>query len=426
MPSYTRTTLKNGTRVIMVPSHDTQACTVLALFEVGSRYETPKLAGASHFVEHMMFKGTERRPSTLGITRELDAVGADYNAFTGKDHTGYYIRLMADKAGLAVDMLHDMLFRSTYPEAECEREREVIKEEINMYEDNPMMQAEELLEGLVYRGTLARPISGTHATMDGIRRGALVKYRDTWYAPSRMVIAVAGKIGPEMPALLESTFGTVPEPPVKPGSYPASPLRLGGGPRLALKYKKTEQVQLALGFPGLPYGHRGIAALAVLSNILGGGMSSRLFTEVRERRGLAYSVRSSLSPYQDVGNLVIQAGLTKARIDEGISVILAELGKAAKEGVTEEELSRAKEYIKGKTVLGLEESSALAEFFAKQELLQRKISTPEERLKRIDAVTREEVRAAAREAFRTPNISAALIGPFKDEARFRTLLRIPS
>ena len=425
MSLYQKTTLKNGTRVIMVPSHDTQACTVLVLFEVGSRYENAKLAGASHFVEHMMFKGTKRRPTTMDISRDLDSVGADYNAFTGKDYTGYYIKLNAAKTELAVDMLHDMLFHSTYAHEECEREREVIKEEINMYEDNPIMHAEELLEELVYGGTLARPIAGTHATMDGIGRAMLVEYRDAQYAPSKMIVAVAGKIGPEVPALLEATFGKVREPKRKPHGYPPSRLRRGG-PRLALKYKETEQVQFTLGFPGFPYGHKKLAALSVLSTILGGGMSSRLFTEVRERRGLAYSVRASLSPYQDVGNLAIQAGLTKAKIDEGISIILKEIGKAVKSGVTAEELTRAKEYIKGKTVLGLEESSALAEFFAKQELLQRKIQTPEEKLAKIDAVTREEVKAVAREVFRTKDLSAALIGPFKDKARFMKLLRVPS
>jgi predicted Zn-dependent peptidase len=425
MSLYQKTTLKNGTRVIMVPSHDTQACTVLVLFEVGSRYENDKLAGASHFVEHMMFKGTKRRPTTMDISRDLDSVGADYNAFTGKDYTGYYIKLNAAKTELAVDMLHDMLFHSSYAHEECEREREVIKEEINMYEDNPMMMAEELLEQLVYKGTLARPIAGTHATMDGIGRTMLVKYRDAQYAPSKMIVAVAGKIGPEVPALLEATFGKVREPKRKPHGYPSSTLRRGG-PRLALKYKDTEQVQFTLGFPGFPYGHKKMAALSVLTTILGGGMSSRLFTEVRERRGLAYSVRASLSPYQDVGNLAIQAGLTKAKLDEGISVILKEIGKAVKSGVTAEELTRAKEYIKGKTVLGLEESSALAEFFAKQELLQRKIQTPEEKLAKIDAVTREDVKAVAREVFRTKDMSAALIGPFKDKSRFMKLLRVPS
>jgi predicted Zn-dependent peptidase len=424
MSLYQKTILKNGTRVIFVPSHDTQACTVLALFEVGSRYESSKLAGASHYVEHMMFKGTARRPTTMDISRDLDSVGADYNAFTGKDYTGYYIKLNAEKTPLAIDMLHDMLFHSAYRADECRREREVIKEEINMYEDNPIMLAEELLEELVYEGALARPIAGTHKTMDGLEREALVKYRDEYYAPSRMIISVAGKIGSDVMRLIEESFGRVKEPKRAARRFTPSTLR-SGGPRLALKFKETEQIQFTLGFPGYPYGHPKLPTLSVLSIILGGGMSSRLFTEVRERRGLAYSVRSSLSPYQDVGNLAIQAGLTKAKIDEGIKVILQEIGKVVKSGVTAEELTRGKEYIKGKTVLGLEESSALAEFFAKQELLQRKMETPEEKLAKIEAVTLEGIRAVAREVFRDSRLSASLIGPYKEKAPFLKILKVP-
>ena len=294
-----------------------------------------------------------------------------------------------------------------------------------MYEDNPIMQAEELLEELVYQGALARPIAGTHATMDGIGREALIRYRDEYYVPSRMIVSVAGKIGDDVLGLLEATFGRVKEPRKKARTFAPSALS-AGGPRLALKYKDTEQIQFALGFPGYPYGHPKMAALSVLSTILGGGMSSRLFTEVRERRGLAYSVRSGLNPYQDVGNFAIQAGLTKAKIEEGITVILKEIGKLVKSGVTAEELTRGKEYIKGKTVLGLEESSALAEFFAKQELLQRAMETPEEKLAKIEAVTREEIRDVAREIFRTSSLSAALIGPYKDKAPFMKLLRVPN
>ncbi len=425
MPLYRKAVLKNGARVILVPSHDTKACTVLVFFEVGSRYEPEALSGASHYVEHMMFKGTRKRPSTMAISRDLDSVGAEYNAFTGKDSTGYYIKLNAEKTSLAVDMLHDMLFGSTYRPEECRREREVIKEEINMYEDNPMMLSEELLEGLVYDGTLSRPIAGTHRTMDGIDRAALLRWRDAYCVPSRMVIAVAGKIDGRIMKMLEAGFGRVPEPKKRPPAFASSTLR-GGGPRLALKQKETEQIQFALGFPGYPYGHPKMAALSVLSVILGGGMSSRLFTQIRERRGLAYSVRTELSPYQDTGHLAIQAGLTKAKIDEGIRVILAELAKLAKAGVTAEELTRAKEYIKGKTVMGLEESSALADFFAKQELLQRRIETPEEKLAKIAVVSREDVRKVAREIFRDDHLSAALIGPFKDQTRFLKILHLPA
>lgn len=416
--------LKNGARVIQVPSHDTQAVTVLVLFEVGSRYETLKLSGASHYVEHMMFKGTAKRPNTSLISRDLDSVGADYNAFTGKDYTGYYIRLDAAHTGLAVDMLHDMLFHSLYDKEECERERKVILEEINMYEDNPIMRAEELLEELVYEGTpLGRSIAGTHKTMNGISRKMLIDYRDEYYVPSRMVVSVAGRIDDGLMKLLEKTFGAIKEPRRRPRGFLKGKLRTGR-PKLALKYKETEQIQFTLGFPGYAYGHKRLPALSVLSTVLGGGMSSRLFTEVRERRGLAYSVRASISPYQDCGNFAIQAGLTKAKFKEGVATILKEVGGIVRSGITKEELHRAKEYIKGKTILGLEESSALAEFFAKQELLQRKTEAPEEKIAKIMAVTREDVQAVARGIFRDSGLSAAVIGPFKDEAPLLELLKV--
>ena len=422
--AYQRTTLKNGTRVLLVPSHDTQAVTVMAIYEVGSRYETLKLNGASHYVEHMMFKGTKRRPTTGDISRDLDGVGADYNAFTGKDYTGYYIRLGAEHTELAVDMLHDMLYHSSYKTEECARERGVILEEINMYEDNPIMHADEYLEALMFEGSpLGRMIAGTHETMNGISREMLVEYRDEHYVPSKTVVVVSGKIGSDVVSLLEKTFGAVPEAKKEPRAFLKTKAKTGK-PRLAIKYKDTEQVLFTVGFPGLPYGHKKLAALSVLATVLGGGMSSRLFMEVRERRGLAYSVSADVGLYQDCGTFAVFAGLTKAKITEGISTIMKELSKAAKSGVTAEELSRAKEYIKGKTVLRLESSTALGDFYAKQELLTRKIETPDEKIAKIMAVTREDVLAAAGEAFQTSKLSATIIGPYKDKKPFMKLLKV--
>jgi predicted Zn-dependent peptidase len=372
----------------------------------------------------MMFKGTKRRPTSQDITRDLDSVGADYNAFTGKDYTGYYIKLDAAHTGLAVDMLHDMIFHSTYKKEECDRERQVILEEINMYEDNPMMHAEELLEAVTYGSDtpLGRLIAGTHKTMNGIKREMLTKFRDHHYVPEKTVLAVAGKIDGGIMKLLEATFGRIPKAGQKPKPF-AKAARKAGGPRLELKFKDTDQVQFAVGFPGYPFRHRKLPALSVLATVLGGGMSSRLFTEVRERRGLAYSVSADMSPFQDVGNFAVFAGLNKAKLNEGIGVILRELDKIAKHGITAEELNRAKEYIKGKTVLRLEASSALAEFFAKQELMSKSVESPEEKIAKILAVKADEVKAVAREIFQTKNLSAALIGPFKDKKPFMKLLR---
>lgn len=424
MSHLQKSKLSNGIRVVQVASHDTQAVTVLVLFEVGSRYETHALSGASHFVEHMMFKGTKRRPTTMDISRDLDSVGADYNAFTGKDYTGYYIKLDASHTDLAVDMLHDMLFRSLYRQEECERERDVIYEEINMYEDNPIMHSQELLEGLLFEGQpLGRIISGTHATMKGISRSALIRYRDSHYVPSNMVIAVAGKIDGDVMAMLEKTFGTVREPRRAAPSFRRASVRTGR-PKVALKYKETEQVLFNLGFPGLPYGHKRLPALSLLATILGGGMSSRLFTEVRERRGLAYSVSADVEVFQDTGYFAIFAGLAKSKLDEGVRTIMKELGTMAASGPTAEELKRAKDYIRGKMVLRLEAPSALADFYARQELLTKRLETPEDKIKKLIAVTRDDVRSAARQVFRTSGLSASVIGPYKDAKHFIKLLSL--
>lgn len=414
--------LPNGLRVVSVPAHDTQALTVLALFEVGSRYETARQGGASHFIEHLMFKGTKRRPSPTVISRELDAVGADYNAFTSKDHTGYYIRLDGKRGKLAVDMLHDIVYNSTFQADELERERQVILEEINMYEDNPIMHAEELLEGLLYQGSpLGRVIAGTPETVKSLGRADLMKYQAAHYVPAKTVVAVAGRIEPGIMESVRELFGSVPKAPSR--SFERAKVRTGK-PALNLKFKETEQVLAMIGFPGYPYGHKKLPALSVLLTALGGGMSSRLFTEVRVRRGLAYSVSADASAYQDVGNVAVFAGLAKARVEEGIKVIMNEIAKVADRGLTAAELCRSRDYIQGKTVLHLETSTALAEFFARQELMTGKMETPEEKMAKIAAVTAEEVQAVAAEVFQTKNISASIIGPYKDENHFLPLLKL--
>jgi len=419
MLRHSTRTLKNGMRVVFVPHADTAAATVLVLYEVGSRYETDAMAGASHFIEHMMFKGTKRRPDTMTISRELDSVGADYNAFTGKDLTGYYIRLQAAKLPLAVDMLHDMLYRSLFTQKNLDSERKVIFEEIRMYEDNPSMAVDDKLEAELFHGSsLARLISGTVKTMKGIGRRKLLAFRNAHYVPEKTVIAVAGKFDEnETLAMLEKTFGAVPKRKAPPSFKKFSVAKAGyRAPRVVVDRRDTEQVQLAMGWPSYGYRDARQHALRLMTIILGGTMSSRLFMEVREKRGLAYSVRASSGPFQDVGNVTVSAGLAKDRVNEAVRVIAKELARITKSLVTVEELERAKEYYKGKMVLGLEDSSSLAEWFAKQELLTRSVATPDERMAQTMAVTREDIRAVAKDVFRRARTSLAVIGPVDDKA----------
>jgi predicted Zn-dependent peptidase len=421
MDSYKKITLSNGVRLLLVPSPGTAAVTVQLLFEVGSRYEGLKLNGASHYIEHMMFKGTERRPNTIDIARDLDTVGAEYNAFTGKDYTGYFIKLQADKFELAADMLEDMIFHSVYRPADLDSERNVICEEIRMYEDNPIMFVDELMEQELYRGSsLGRRISGTVETMKGIGRRGLIGYRDEYYVPSRTVASVAGKFDEAaVVKMMEEKFGTRRET-KKPRGFRRFETAKAGykGVRFNIWPKETEQVQLALGFPAYPYGDERMPALNLMSIILGGTMSSRLFLTVREKHGLAYSIHAGINPYQDVGGVMVQAGLAKDRVHQAIKLILRELDKIRTKDVTVEEIERAKENVKGRLTLSLEDSRHLADWYARQELMVKKAETPDEKLAKIMAVTRDQVRRAAADVFKNKQMTMAVIGPYPDNKPF--------
>jgi predicted Zn-dependent peptidase len=414
-------TFKNGLRLHLLPFSGTEAVTVLVLVKVGSRYEYADINGASHYIEHLMFKGTKRRPTTLDISRGLDAVGAEYNAFTGKDYTGYYITIEGGKLPLAVDMLHDMIFHSKYDPKEMKRERGVIIEEINMYHDNPMMHVEELLEATMFKGsTLGWDIAGSPKTMRGMTRDQVIAFRDAYYTPSRMVVAIAGKCDKKTLAIVKKTFGAVkakPQPPVFKPFKPLQPPKPFQIP-CAVQTKKVDQLQVALGFPSYGAADKRNAAVSLLATILGGTMSSRLFISVRERKGLCYFVRAENSTYDDVGAFMIRSGLDKKRLREAMKVIKAEIMKIKKTGVTVRELKEAKDNFRGRILLKLEESSNRADWYARQELILGKAKTPQERMAEIDAVTAAEVKQVAEEILDVRRMSAAAIGPFKDGKAF--------
>lgn len=412
--------LKNGMRVHLVPVEGTKATSVLTMVNVGSRYETPEINGAAHFIEHLMFKGTKRRPSTLDISKELDKIGADYNAFTSKHYTGYYIKAGKDNANLAIDLLHDMMFHSVYDEEEMDKERNVIIEEINMYHDSPMRHVEEILESAMFEGsTLGWEIAGSHETMKNMSREQVIAFRDAHYIPSRTVVVVAGNIDDDIKGQLEETFGTVAKRDEQPEPFKPFEGLEDKGPRVAIENKDTEQVQLALGFPGYGVDDDRLPAVKLLSMILGGTMSSRLFITVREKNGLAYFVRSSHGSYNEVGSFTIRAGLDKNRLADAMDMIRAEIDKMVEEGVTDEELADAKTHVRGKTLLKMEDSSSQARWYAKQELLLNETKTVEERMAEIDAVTAEDIKAVAKDILNEDNLTIAAIGPYEDEQAFR-------
>lgn len=413
--------LKNNIPTYLLPSSGTEAVTLLVLVKVGSRYEHEAINGASHFIEHMMFKGTTKRPKASDISRTLDAVGADYNAYTGKDLTGYWVKVDAKHASLAVDLLHDMITASAFRSADMLRERSVIMEEINMYHDNPMMHVDEMLESLLFEGsTLGWEIAGDHKRMKEMTRKDVLAYRDQYYTPERMIVAMAGAVPKNAKSMLNETFGSIAKAKKEAGLFTSfTGLSSNKTVRAVTQFKETDQVQVAIGLPGLAYGDPQLPAAKLLSVILGGPMSSRLFSSVREKRGLCYFIRSGLESYEDTGLFTIQSGLDKSRLPLAGKIIGQELRKLVKERVASAELRRAKDYLAGKTVLALEDSSARAEWFAKQHLYTGEALTSEERLAQYERVTPAQIQAVANQLFDTSKMGVAGIGPFKDARDLR-------
>ncbi|MBI2426476.1 MAG: insulinase family protein, partial [Candidatus Kerfeldbacteria bacterium] len=378
----------------------------------------------SHFLEHLMFKGTKRRPTTLEISKTLDGIGAEYNAFTSKDYTGYFIKASAEKSDLLLDMLSDMLYNSLLDPAEIDRERGVILEEINMYEDNPLMYLEDVFEQLVYgkETPLGQLIAGPRKNIRNVSRREIVAYRKKHYTEANMVVIVAGRMNVKA---IEKRIGIhfLTSGKRSPKKRTPKPLVMKGGtPHVRVIYRKTEQTQIGLGFPAYSHFDKRIHALHLMSVILGGNMSSRLFIRIRERLGLCYMIRTSVNPYEDTGTFYIQSGLDRGRIALALEKILDELKLLRNEGVTQEELQHAKEYFRGKLVLNLEDSEAVANWIGMQELLLGKAKTPEQRMREIDAVTVKDVLEVAQNVIRRSRLNLAVIGPYRDASLFRKIM----
>ncbi|MBI1907979.1 insulinase family protein [Candidatus Uhrbacteria bacterium] len=410
-------TLKNGTRVHIVPMPGTQAMTALVLYKVGSRNEPHKVWGGSHFIEHLMFKGTKKRPTTLELTQLIDQYGAEYNAYTGKDLTGYYIKIDGEKAAVAIDVLGDMLQNSLFDKKEMDKERKVIIEEIKMYEENPIMHVEDLLEDAMFDGhALGKNIAGTPVSMMAMKRADVLAYRDAYYVPSNTVIVLSGKVPKDAVALLEKAFGKargkkVPEPGAAfAGVTPSKK------PRIGRQYKPLQQVQLAFGFPTVGRAHPDQEAIKLMATILGGSMSSRLFIEVREKRGLCYTVKAAADAYDDAGIFMVRAGLDAKRIGLACDVILKEIKKMAAKGVTDDELKKAKDHVEGALKLRLEDSSDRAEFVGRQELFFGDVESLDARLAKFAKVTRADIARVAKAVFDFPKMAVATVGPFKSDA----------
>lgn len=418
--------LKNGTRVHIVPMEGTEAMTVLVLYKVGSRNESNQVWGGSHFIEHLMFKGTKKRPTTLELTQIIDQYGAEYNAYTGKDLTGYYIKIDGERAEIAIDVLSDMLLNSKFDQKEMNKERQVIIEEIKMYEENPIMHVEDLVEDAMFAGsTLGRNIAGTAKSMMAMKRADILKYRDSYYVPSNTVIVVSGKVPKNALELLEkSSFGKAKDKKLPVAGATFAGVKETAKPRLGRQFKPLEQVQLAFAFPTVGRTHPDQEAIKLMATILGGSMSSRLFIEVREKRGLCYTVRAAVDSYDDVGTFVVRAGLDVKRFGLACDVIIKEIKKMAAKGVTNEELRKAKDHVKGAMKLRLEDSSDRAEFVGRQEIFFGEVASIDERLAKFMAVKESDIARVAKDILNLKKLTVGVVGPFKTDAAILSHIKV--
>lgn len=419
---YKKHTLKNGLRIILAPMEENETVTVLVMTGVGSRYETRTENGLAHFLEHMFFKGTEKRPTALDISKELDAVGAEYNAYTGKDRTAYYAKVEAHHADIALDVVSDIFMNAKIEQAEIDRERGAILQEINMYEDMPMRHLNDLWELHLYGDTpLGWEIVGPKSNIKSFQRRDFMKYLARGYVAENVVVGVAGKFDPKrMKKMIEERFShirTGKKPSFKKNTVKQTE------PEVFVQEKKTDQTHMLLGVRAYDMYHPDRYALSVLATILGGGMSSRLFMAVRERRGLAYSVHTGIESYHEAGYLATQCGVEHENLEETIRVILEEYSKIAMEKVDAAELKKAKEYIKGKMAMGLEGSDDVVEYLVTQETIRGEIVLPKEKAKLIDKVTADDVLRVAKDIFQNKKLNLAVIGPHPDKKKLVPLVR---
>jgi predicted Zn-dependent peptidase len=421
MPNaFEKTTLANGLRVVTAPMPQAKSVACFVMLAAGSRYETKDTNGIAHFAEHMFFKGTEKRPTAREIAGEIDSIGGEFNAFTGKEYTGYYVKCAAEHRDIALDVLIDMLRHSKFDPEEIEREKGVIVEEMNMYYDTPRDYVDGVYDELLYDDTpLGWDIIGRKETVRAAKRETFIDYLERWYRAPRIVAGVAGNLGkgliPQLEELLgDVQNGTTGEPPPAEWQQEA--------PQVKLHTKQSDQAHIRVGVHSYPIVHPDRYALGLLATVLGGGMSSRLFTEVRERRGLAYYIYGHQQGYTDAGTLFSQGGVDIQRIDDAVRTVVGEFARIAAEPIEPDELEKARNFAKGRLVLSLEDPKGMILFGLRNEVLEGTLREPDEVLAALDAVTIEDVQRVAQDIIREDRLNFALIGPFDDPERFEKLL----
>ncbi|QQG41584.1 MAG: insulinase family protein [Candidatus Woesebacteria bacterium] len=420
--------LKSGLTVVTVPMPGLESVTVTVWVKTGSRFEDKRINGISHFLEHMVFKGSSKRPSAKAISEAVDSIGGEFNAATSKDWTNFYIKSRSGSVETAMDVLSDMVLSPLLKSEEIEREKGTIIQELAMYEDTPMIKIHDVFEGLIFKGnSLGWDIGGDAKSVKSITKSDFELYRGKHYYPENMFISVSGGITEKSAVdLVEKYFNQVKSQKSKVKNISQNFKPEQTEPQFELKTKKVEQAHVILGFLSEGRGYSGRFAQSVLSTILAGPMSSRLFIEVRERRGLAYAVKSAGDKFSEVGYTGFYAGVDVGKSEEAIKVILDQLYGLADEKfpISSKELEKTKEYLKGHIALSLEDTQAAGDFFAEQVMFLKEVLTPDELYDRIDRVTIKDVLAEAKKIFVKDHLNLAIIGPYKDGEKYEALLTL--
>ncbi|MDA1337311.1 MAG: pitrilysin family protein [bacterium] len=415
------TKLKSGLRVLTIPQQNTRTVTVLVLVGTGSKYEEKRINGVSHFLEHMFFKGTKERSTPFKIAGPIENVGGMFNAFTSQDVTGYYIKVDATHLNLALEIVADIFLNSLLMQKEITKEKGVIVEEINMRRDAPMIHTADLLEQFLYGDQPAGwDIAGTKETVKNLTRDDILSYVTSQYVAENTVVCVAGNIKEEK---VRKTVGKLFSP-ISQKSFKnkIAVTEMQEKPKVLLEYRATDQTHVAFAARGVNLSHKDRFTQEIIAAILGGGMSSRLFLEVREKLGLAYYISTSCEENPDTGFLATFAGVKNENAKKAVAVIVKEYRKLTSVKVSALELRNAKDRIKGRMALSLESSDAKAEFYGVQEILENKFSTPEELYGRIEKVRIADIQRVAKNMFTPANLNLVVVGPFKDTQTFQKLL----
>tara|TARA_B100000745_G_scaffold187366_2_gene122865 strand:+ start:17240 stop:18511 length:1272 start_codon:yes stop_codon:yes gene_type:complete len=417
-------TLKNGMRVLLAPSSAAESVTVMIMTGTGSRHENKAENGMAHFLEHMLFKGTKKRKTARAISEELDGVGGQFNAFTGKDHTAYYAKVDKRHFQTALEVISDIFLNPTLPATEIEKERGAIIEEINMYEDMPIRSVLNEADKTLFGDDtpMGRTILGPKKNISSFTREEFLAYLNRNYVASNSALCITGSFS-KTKALKEArrifaTMRTGDTPVHVPHTHDQKE------PRVKVKYKKTDQTHFVLSVPSFPLNHKDEFVAEVLAAVLGGGMSSRLFTEIRDNRGLAYYVKADNDAYDDIGVLYMRAGVANEKTEKAVELVVKEMRKLANTAISTPELKKAKEYLKGTAALSLETTDAQADYIGYAVLVRRSVHGLEEFNRKVDAVTARQIYVVAKKLFTTDKLNLTIVGPHKDEAKFKRLLKI--